>query len=856
MAKKVKEKEIDMEALANQKIVSVDLNNEMKKSYIAYAMSVIVSRALPDVRDGLKPVHRRILYDMYESGLLYESDFRKSATTVGDVLGKYHPHGDSSVYDAMVRLGQDFSLRYKLVQGKGNFGSIDGDPPAAYRYTESKMTKLAAEMLSDIEKETVDFVPNYDDSRREPGVLPSRFPNLLVNGSDGIAVGMATKIPPHNMREVVDGIIAVIDDPNISLDELMGYVKGPDFPTGAQIMGRSGIRHAYATGRGKIVMRAKAEIEEYENGRQRIVVSEIPYQVNKLRLERHINELMRDGKLEGITGTSDESTDKIHLVINLKRDANANVVLNNLYQYTQMQDTFGVILLALVDNEPKILTLREMIDYYIAHQEDVIRRRTRFDLKKAEEHAHLLEGYRTAIDYIDEVVHLIRDSKSIPAAKTNLMERFSLSEVQAQAIVQMPLGRLSGLERDKIEDDYNKTVAKINEFRDILANEHRILEIVKADLTAIRDKYGDERRTEIVTVFNELDVDDLIDEEDVTITFTHNGYTKRLPVDTYRSQRRGGRGISGLSTRDQDFVEHIFTTSTHNNLLFFSTRGIVYQLKAYQIPEAGRNARGTAIVNLLPLESGERITAVLPVSSFEDGKYLMFCTKDGTVKKTPLMDYSRIRNSGLRAIDIADGDELIGVMLTDGSKEIVLATNGGMAIRFSETDVRSMGRVSHGVRGIKLKEGDFVIGAAVIEDNTELLTVTENGFGKKTSMNEYKLQSRGGMGVLTYKITPKTGRLCGMETVSDENDVMIITSGGVVIRIHADDISSYSRVTQGVRLMRMDDGVTAVSITKTDRGGQDSDEDSDNTSDEDLDENFEEDSDIAEDAQSEDTNNE
>ncbi len=856
MAKKVKEKEIDMEALANQKIVSVDLNNEMKKSYIAYAMSVIVSRALPDVRDGLKPVHRRILYDMYESGLLYESDFRKSATTVGDVLGKYHPHGDSSVYDAMVRLGQDFSLRYKLVQGKGNFGSIDGDPPAAYRYTESKMTKLAAEMLSDIEKETVDFVPNYDDSRREPGVLPSRFPNLLVNGSDGIAVGMATKIPPHNMREVVDGIIAVIDDPNISLDELMGYIKGPDFPTGAQIMGRSGIRHAYATGRGKIVMRAKAEIEEYENGRQRIVVSEIPYQVNKLRLERHINELMRDGKLEGITGTSDESTDKIHLVINLKRDANANVVLNNLYQYTQMQDTFGVILLALVDNEPKILTLREMIDYYIAHQEDVIRRRTRFDLKKAEEHAHLLEGYRTAIDYIDEVVHLIRDSKSIPAAKTNLMERFSLSEVQAQAIVQMPLGRLSGLERDKIEDDYNKTVAKINEFRDILANEHRILEIVKADLIAIRDKYGDERRTEIVTVFNELDVDDLIDEEDVTITFTHNGYTKRLPVDTYRSQRRGGRGISGLSTRDQDFVEHIFTTSTHNNLLFFSTRGIVYQLKAYQIPEAGRNARGTAIVNLLPLESGERITAVLPVSSFEDGKYLMFCTKDGTVKKTPLMDYSRIRNSGLRAIDIADGDELIGVMLTDGSKEIVLATNGGMAIRFSETDVRSMGRVSHGVRGIKLKEGDFVIGAAVIEDNTELLTVTENGFGKKTSMNEYKLQSRGGMGVLTYKITPKTGRLCGMETVSDENDVMIITSGGVVIRIHADDISSYSRVTQGVRLMRMDDGVTAVSITKTDRGGQDSDEDSDNTSNEDLDENFDEDSDIAEDAQSEDTNNE
>ena len=819
MAKKSKEPELNMEAIQNQKIIDVDLNNEMKKSYINYAMSVIASRALPDVRDGMKPVHRRILYDMYESNLLYENDFRKSATTVGDVLGKYHPHGDASVYDAMVRLAQDFSLRYPLVQGKGNFGSIDGDPPAAYRYTEAKMSKISALMLSDIEKETVDFVPNFDDRLKEPDVLPSRFPNLLVNGSAGIAVGMATNIPPHNLTEVIDGITAVIDDPMITIDELMNYIPGPDFPTGGVIMGKSGIRNAYTTGRGRVILRAKAEIEEDSSGKSRIVVTEIPYQVNKARLEKHINELVRDGKIDGIASTRDESDEEIRFIIELKRDANPNVVLNNLYKFTQMQDTFGVILLALVDKQPKILNLREMIDYYIAHQEDVIRRRTTYELRKAQERAHILEGYRTVIDNIDEVVHIIRASKSIPEAKEQLAIRFDLDDVQTTAIVQMTLGRLTGMERDKIENEYEDLMIKISEYQDILANESRVLQIVKDDLTEIKNKYGDSRRTDIEMVFDEIDMEDLIDEEECIVTVTHNGYVKRLPVDTYRSQRRGGRGVMGMTTREEDFVEHLFTTSTHHHILFFTTKGIVYRLKGYQIPEAARQAKGTAIVNLLPLEPGEKISAMIPVAEFEKGDYLTFITRNGLVKKTDIMDYSKIRQNGLRAIEIVEGDELIQVAKTDGESEIMLISHDGLAIRFAEKDVRAMGRTTRGVKGMTLREGDYVVGACAgaVTEGATLLVVTENGYGKKTEFEEYRLQTRGGKGLYTYRITEKTGKVAGVEAVTDNDDIMMITSEGVVIRMHADEISTYGRQTQGVRLMRLDEGVKVVSSALTER---------------------------------------
>lgn len=816
MAKKSEDLKLDMDAIQNQHIVNVDLNSEMKKAYIDYAMSVIVSRALPDVRDGMKPVHRRILYDMYESNLLYENDFKKSAATVGDVLGKYHPHGDTSVYNAMVRMAQDFSLRYPLVQGKGNFGSVDGDPPAAYRYTEAKMSQISALMLTDIEKDTVDFVPNYDDKLKEPDVLPSRFPNLLVNGSSGIAVGMATNIPPHNLNEVVDGIIAVIDDPMITTEELMTYIQGPDFPTGGVIMGKSGIRNAYTTGRGRVILRAKAEIEEH-NGKHRIIVSEIPYQVNKARLEKHINELVRDGKIDGISSTRDESTEIIRLVIDLKRDANPNVVLNNLYKFTQMQDTFGIILIALVDKEPKVLTLREMIDYYIAHQEDVITRRTQFELQKALDRAHILEGYKIVIDNVDEVIRIIRAAKNIPDAKAALCERFGLSDAQADAIVKMQLGRLSGMEREKIEEEYAEICAKIEDYRDILANESRVLEIVKEDLVKIRDKYGDERRTEISMVTNEIDIDDLIDEEDIVVTMTHNGYTKRQPVDTYKSQRRGGRGISGMTTREEDFVEHLFTTTTHHNLLFFTTKGIVYKLKGYQIPEASRQAKGMAIVNLLPIETDEKVTAMIAIKDFEDGKYLTFITRNGVVKKTPLMDYAKIRNSGLRAINIDEDDELIRVKLTDNEQDLILGTHNGYAIRFSVSEVRQTGRTTRGVKGIDLRDGDYVIGASTALPETQLLTVTENGYGKKTPLDEYRIQSRGGKGIFTYKITDKTGKLAGMKTVTDGDDIILITSDGVIIRMHADEISSYSRQTQGVRVMKLADDVNVVSIARTER---------------------------------------
>ena len=814
MAKKSKEKELDLSVLENQKIVNVELNTEMKKSYIDYAMSVIVSRALPDVRDGLKPVHRRILYDMFESNLFYESDFRKSATTVGSVLGHYHPHGDSSVYEAMVRLAQNFSLRYPLVMGKGNFGSVDGDPAAAYRYTEAKMAKISSEMLLDIKKETVDFVPNYDDKRLEPDVLPARFPNLLVNGSSGIAVGMATNIPPHNLTETIDGIIAAIDDPEITIDELMEYIKGPDFPTGGVIMGKSGIRSAYTTGRGRIIVRAKAEIEEENN---RIIVTELPYQVNKARLNKYINEMVRDGKIEGIVSARDESDENMRLIINLKRDANANVVLNNLYKYTQMQETFGVIMIALVDKEPKILNLREIIDRYIAHQKDVITRRTRHDLKECEDHAHLLEGYKIAIDNIDEVIRIIRASSSIADAKAALSERFSLTDVQATAIVQMPLGRLSGMERSKIEEDYAETMQKIEKFREILGNEKLVLDIVKEDLLRIRNKFGDERRTEISMVGIDIDDEDLIDEEKVVITVTHNGYTKRVPADTYKSQHRGGRGITGMTTREEDFAEHLFTTSTHDNLLFFSTRGVVYRLKGYQIPEAGRQAKGTAIVNLIPLENGEKVTAMIAIPEFEEGKYLTFITKNGTIKKTDLMDYSKIRSGGLRAIELVEGDELIKVVLTDDEQNILVGTRNGMAIRFNASDVRPMGRTTRGVRGIRLKDDDYVIGACVIEPGMNLLAVSEKGYGKRTEFDEYKIQTRGGKGIFTYRITDKTGKLAGITGVTDEDDIMLITSDGVLIRMHADEISTFGRQTQGVRIMRLDEDVSLVSVTKTER---------------------------------------
>lgn len=833
MAKKSKEQPLDMAAIENQTVVGVDLNNEMKKAYIDYAMSVIVSRALPDVRDGLKPVHRRILYDMYEHGLLYEADFRKSATTVGTVLGNYHPHGDASVYDAMVRLGQDFSMRYPLIQPKGNFGSIDGDPAAAYRYTEAKMSKIAATMLTEIEKETVDFVPNFDDSLKEPDVLPSRFPNLLVNGSNGIAVGMATNIPPHNLTECIDAIIATIDDPMISVDELMQHIQGPDFPTGGVIMGRRGIRQAYTTGRGKIILRAKAEIEEMDNGRSRIVVTEIPYKVNKAQMEKHINELMRDGKLDGIASTRDESAEDIRFVIDLKRDANANVVLNNLYKYTEMQESFGIIMLALVDKVPKILNLRQMIDYYIAHQEDVIIRRTRFDLRKAQERAHLLEGYRIVIDNIDEVIRIIRQSTSVEDAKKNLCERFDLDDIQATAIVRMQLGRLSGMEREKIEAEYEEILAKIAEYEGILADEAKVCAIIKDDLIEMKNKYGDPRRTEIAMDYSDLDDEDLIEEEECIITLTHSGYVKRMPVDTYKSQRRGGRGITGVTTKDEDFVEHIFTSSTHEHILFFTTKGIVYQLKGYQIPSSGRTAKGMAIVNLLPLEADEKISAMIPVKQFNNGDFLTFVTKRGLIKRTDIMDYSRIRQSGLRAIELVEGDELISVSLTDGERDILIATRKGLSIRFAEKEGRAMGRTTRGVKAVDLRAGDEVVSAVVMDTDKDetILTVTENGYGKRSDYEDYRLQSRGGKGIYTYKLNEKTGALTGAVSAAEDMDLMLITSEGVVIRMHVDEISKLGRHTQGVRLMRLAEGVKVVSIALTERYKEEETNDADDAED-------------------------
>lgn len=802
-----------------QKIIDVELSKEMKRSYIDYAMSVIIGRALPDVRDGLKPVHRRILYTMHEAGLTPDKPYKKCATTVGDVLGKYHPHGDASVYDALVRLAQDFSMRYCLVDGQGNFGSVDGDPPAAYRYTEARMSRMALEMLADIEKDTVDFGPNYDDSRKEPLVIPSKFPNLLVNGSSGIAVGMATNIPTHNLGEVIDGIIAVMEDPNITIDELMNYIKGPDFPTGGIIMGKSGIRAAYHTGRGRILIRARAVIEEH-NTHQKIVVSEIPYQVNKARLVEKIGELVRDKRIEGISAIRDESDrEGMRIVIEVKRDANANVILNQLYKFTQMQESFCANMIALVnEKEPRLLNLREILDYYIEFQKDVLLRRTRFDLKKAIDREHILHGLCIAIDNIDEVINVIRGAKGgIADAKVELMERFGLTDVQAQAIVDMRLGRLSGLERQKIHDDLAEVQALIQHLNEILGDDHLVVEMIKEDLLRIKDKYGDERRSEIAPVVDEIDIEDLIEEEEVVVTLTHLGYIKRMPVDTYRSQRRGGRGITAQAVRDEDFVEDIMTTSTHDNILFFTNQGKMFKLKGYQVPEAGRQAKGTAVVNLLELAPGEKISTTITLREFSDDKYLTFVTKNGMIKRSPLSDYDTNRKNGFWAIGLDEGDEVIRVELTDGSCDLIIGTANGMAIRFNESDARVMGRTARGVRAIRLDDGDSVVGASVVREGTRLLVVSENGYGKKTEFDEYHVQNRGGKGVLTYRITEQTGRMAGISAVTDEDDIMLITDAGVIIRLHTSDISTYSRVTKGVRLMRLDDDVKIVSLARTER---------------------------------------
>ena len=796
------------------KIIQRDIESEMKTSYIDYAMSVIVSRALPDVRDGLKPVHRRILYAMYEDGITSDKPYRKCANTVGSVLGRYHPHGDSSVYDAMVRMAQDFSLRYPLIDGHGNFGSIDGDGAAAMRYTEARMAKIAEVMLTDIEKNTVDFMPNYDDRLQEPKVLPSKIPTLLINGSSGIAVGMATNIPPHNLREVVDGIIKIIDEDDVSDEELIKIIKGPDFPTEGVILGMEGIKEAYTTGRGKITVRAEAEIEEMSGNKQRIVVSSLPYQVNKAKLVENIAALARDKRIEGISDLRDESdrNDKVRVVIELKRDANAQVVLNQLYKFTQMQDTFGIIMLALVDGEPKVLTLRQCLDHYIDHRKEVILRRTQFDLDKALARAHILEGLKIALDNIDEVINIIRSSYD--DAKERLMERFGLTDIQAQAILDMRLKTLSGLQREKIEEEYNELMKLIAHLRDILNSEKLVFDIIKEELLEIKQKYGDERKTKIVAAEGEFNVEDLIKDEQTVVALTHFGYIKRMPIDTYKSQRRGGKGITGISTREEDFVKQIFTASTHDTILFFSNKGKLYKLRGYEIPEAGRTAKGTAIVNLLRLDNGEKISAVIPLSNFAEGKYLLMATKNGLIKKTSLNEYDSNKKTGLLAITLKEDDELIEVRLTDGEDNVVLVTSKGMCITFDEKDVRPVGRIAQGVLGIRLDNDDAVIGmeSVIGGNNATLLAITENGFGKRTELEEYRVQNRGGKGVITYKITPKTGNIVGIRIANGDEDVMMITDKGTIIRLNVSEISVLGRSTQGVTLMRTNDGGKVVSI--------------------------------------------
>ena len=808
----------------DQVITQSNLVDEMEKSYIEYAMSVIVGRALPDVRDGLKPVHRRILYTMYESGLTSDKPFKKSATCVGDVLGRYHPHGDASVYDAMVRLAQNFSMRYMLVDGHGNFGSVDGDPPAAYRYTEARLSKISNEMLRDIEKDTVDWDPNFDESRKEPRVLPSRFPNLLVNGSSGIAVGMATNIPPHNLKEVINACVCVLDDPVATLADLMDHITGPDFPTGGIIMGRSGIRAAYATGRGKIVIRAKTEFEEFGKDRVRIIVSELPYQVNKRQLIKNIADQVKDKRLEGISDLRDE-TDRngMRMVIELKKDANPQVVLNNLFKQTALQSSFGVILLALVDDQkqPKILSLRQIIDEYLAHQEQILTRRTQYDLKKARERAHLLEGLLIAQDNIDEVIHIIRTAYD--DAKQRLMDRFKLDDVQAQAILDMRLKALQGLDREKLQAEYDELLEKINYYLELLSDESKLKALLREELIESRDKFGDDRKTLIQDVEDEIDIEDLIEEEVCAFTLSNAGYVKRMPVDTYRTQSRGGRGVNAQNLKEEDYVKSLTIASTHDHMLFFTDTGRVHHRKGYQIPEAGRTARGTAIVNVLPLDPGVSVTAVVATRHFDEDEYLVMVTRKGTVKRIPFLSLKTNRKGGIRAITLDEDDHLINVMRTHGSDNILIATAQGYAICFSETDVRPMGREAAGVRGIQLSAGDFVVGAEKAEEGKTLLTVTENGYGKRTELSEYLRtgpdgektpQSRGGKGLKNYNITPKTGNVAGCRVVSDTDDVMLIENSGVIIRIPASSINVYKRDVQGVIVMRIEEGNQVVSLER------------------------------------------
>ena len=800
----------------NNRILPIEIASEMKKSYIDYAMSVIVGRALPDVRDGLKPVHRRILFSMNELNLTPDKPYRKSARIVGDVLGKYHPHGDTAVYYAMVRMAQDFSTRGLLVDGHGNFGSVDGDSPAAMRYTEAKMSRLALELLRDIDKETVDFVPNFDESLKEPSVLPSRYPNLLVNGSNGIAVGMATSIPPHNLGETIDATVHLIDNPECSIEDLMQYVQGPDFPTAAIIMGKESIAEAYRTGRGKVKVRSRAVIEELPKGRQQIVVTEIPYQVNKARLVERIAELVKEKKLEGISDLRDESNrNGMRIVIELKRDANANIVLNNLYKHSQMEDTFSIIMLALVNGVPKVLNLKEMLHHYVEHQKDVVTRRTKFELNKAEARAHILEGLRIALDNIDAVISLIRLSKTTAEAKTGLMNKFGLTDIQAQAILDMRLQRLTGLERQKIEDEYSELMKKIEYLRSILADEQLLLGVIKDEIIAIKEKYADARRTEIRHAEGEINMRDLIDDEEIAITLTHFGYIKRVPLDTYKSQNRGGKGISAMSTREEDFVKHLVTTSTHSRLLFFTNKGRVFRLDAFEIPEGKRKAKGTAIVNLLQLAPNEKITTLISVdNSNEDELYLLLATKKGIVKKTKREEFKNINKSGLIAIGLRSDDELIDVKITNGEKDVLLVTENGMSIRFNETDIRPMGRTAMGVKGITLSTEDRVVSMNLTDEGQELLVVSEKGFGKRTDIEEYRVQSRAGKGIKTYNIFEKTGKIVGAEMVNEKDQIMIINSDGILIRLEVEGISIYGRVTSGVKLMKTEDEVNVVSIAK------------------------------------------
>ena len=813
------------EHLLNSKVINVDIDKEMRKSFLDYSMSVIISRALPDVRDGLKPVHRRILYTMYENGLTPDKAYRKCADTVGAVLGRYHPHGDASVYDAMVRLAQPVSMRYTLVDGHGNFGSVDGDPPAAYRYTESKMSKISLKMLTDIDKNTVDFIPNYDDRLKEPTVLPSKFPNLLVNGSTGIAVGMATNIPPHNLGEVVDGMCCLIDNPDATLDELMEHIKGPDFPTNGIIMGRAGIRAAYGTGRGKITVRARAEIVEKKNGRFEIQVTEIPYAVNKARLIESIADLVKDKRIEGISDVNDYSSRHgMHISIDLKRDANPQVVLNQLYSYTQMQTTFGVIMLAIVNGEPKILTLKQVLENYIDFQCDVIRRRTEFDLKKAQDRAHILEGLLTALDFIDEVIEILRNSKSIPEGKEALMSRFGLDDVQAQAIVQMRLGQLTGLERIKIEEELEELKKKIAEYLDILANHSRVLEIIKNEALEIKEKFADERRTEIMNVSGEVDIEDLIPEETCVYTLTDFGYIKRMPADTYQIQNRGGKGIKGLTRREEDFVSTMFTASTHDMIAFFTTKGRTYRLKGYEIPEASRNSRGINIINILPIENDERISAMIRIPENDDGKYLCMVTRKGIIKRSSSELYRNIRKTGVIAINLDDDDELAWVRMTDGDDKLVVATKKGMAICFNENDARPIGRTARGVKAIELKDGDEVVGMTVARNDKMLLTVSETGYGRRSPFDNYRIQSRGGKGLINYH-TETYGDVAAIADISDDDDIILIASDGIIIRIAADSISTFARPSKGVRVMKVTQGEKLVTLTTAEKEEADGQED-------------------------------